>query len=45
MIMLLLFLPKKLFFILGVAHNDPLFVQIGLKKQFLRGFTNYWIVT
>ena len=23
-----------------MAHNDPFFVQIGSKKQFLRGFTN-----
>ena len=29
-----------MFFILGVTHNDPSFVQIGPKKQFLRGFTN-----
>ena len=24
-----------------MAHNDPFYVQIGPKKQFLRGFTNY----
>ena len=42
--LLLLFLAKKkLFFIfLGVAHNDPFFVQIGPKKQFVRGFTNFF---
>ena len=32
---------KKLFSILGVAPNDPFFVQIGPKKQ-LRDFTNFF---
>ena len=40
--LLLLFLPKKMFLLLGVANNDPLFVQIGPKKQFLKGFTNFF---
>ena len=31
---------NKMFFILGLAHNDRFFVQIGPKKQFLGGFTN-----
>ena len=34
--MLLLFLPKKIVFHLGVAHNDTFFVQIGPKKIFKR---------
>ena len=37
-----LFLPKTFFPILNVAHNDPFSVQIGPKKQFLRGFTNFF---
>ena len=32
---------KKLFSILGVAPNDPFFVQIEPKKQ-LRDFTNFF---
>ena len=36
--LLLLFLPKKLFLILGVAHNDPFFVQIGPKNNFYQLF-------
>ena len=36
------FRPKKLFFILGVAHNDPIFVQIGPQKQCFRGFANFF---
>ena len=38
--LLLLFLPKKLFFILGVTHDNPFFVQIGPEKAIFRGFTN-----
>ena len=37
----LLFLQKKIV-ILSVAHNDPFFVQIGPRKQFLRGFANFF---
>ena len=40
--LLLLFLQKKLFFILSVAHTDLFFVQIGPKKQFLWDFTNFF---
>ena len=37
---------KKLFSILGVAPNDPFFVQIGPKKQIPPTFfQNYWIAT
>ena len=35
---LLLFLPKKIFFILGMALNDPFFTQTGSKKNFLKRF-------
>ena len=46
--LLLLFLQKKLFLILGMAHADPFVVQIGPQKAIFRGFTNfffqnYWI--
>ena len=39
---------KDLFFILGVAHDDPFVVQIGSQKASFRGFTNFfynWIAT
>ena len=31
-----------MFFILGVAHNDPFFVKSGPQKHFLKGFTNFF---
>ena len=34
--LLLLFLPKKLFFVLGMTHNDPFFAQIGPKKTIFK---------
>ena len=41
------FCKKELFFILAKSHNNPFFVQTKSKKQFLRGFSNffqsYWI--
>ena len=40
--LLLLFLQKKLFFILGMAHADPFVVQIGPQKAIFRGFTNFF---
>ena len=30
--LILLFLQKKLFFVLGVAHGDPIFAQVGQKN-------------
>ena len=33
---------KDLFFILGVAHDDPFVVQIGSQKASFRGFTNFF---
>ena len=38
-------LPKKLFFILGVAHADPFAVQIGPQKAIFRGFANFFFTT
>ena len=40
--LLLLFLQKKLFFILGMAHADPFVVQIGPQKAISRGFTKFF---
>ena len=38
---------KKLFFVLGVAHRDTIFAQVGPKKKVLEVlanfFRNYWI--
>ena len=36
---LVLFLKKKMFFYLGVAHGDPIFAQVGPKKINFRGFS------
>ena len=37
------FCQKKVFLILGVAHNNPFSLQIGSKKkQFLKGFTSFF---
>ena len=36
------YICQKKISILGVAHNDLFSVQIGSKKQFLRGFTNFF---
>ena len=41
-LLFLSFFHNKLFSILGVPHNDPFLVQIEPKKQFLRGFTNFF---
>ena len=32
------FYQKKLFFVLGMTHNDPFFVQIGPKKTIFKWF-------
>ena len=40
--LLLLFLEKNLCFIIGVGHRDLFFMQIGPKKQFLSGFSNFF---
>ena len=45
MICFFLVLPKKLFFILGVAHADPFAVQIGPQKAIFRGFANFFFTT
>ena len=45
--LLLLFLHKSSFFILGVAHTDTFLCNFGPKMAIFRGFTNfrqiYWI--
>ena len=47
--LLLLFLPKNFFSIWAWSIMISFLCKLGLKKQFLRGFTrffqNFWIVT
>ena len=37
-----IYAKKKISSIWGKAHNDLFSVQIGSKKQFLRGFANFF---
>ena len=37
--LVLLFLKKSCFFVLGMAHGDPIFAQVGPKMVIFRGFS------
>ena len=40
--LVLLFLKKILFFVLGVAHSDPFLGQVGPIMVIFRGFTYFF---